>query len=53
STQHIHLDHKNCLEIIAAKGQAQAIVGLAHKLRAVKGIKHASFTTTTSGKKLI
>jgi len=49
STQHIHLDHDNCLEIIAAKGKAEEILELGRRLKAVKGIKHASFTATTSG----
>jgi len=52
STQHIHLDHDNCLEIIAAFGKGQKILDLAQRLRAVKGIKHASFTMTTSGKQM-
>ena len=50
STQHIHLDHDNCLEIIATKGRARDIVKLTHMLKGVKGIKHAAFTATTSGK---
>jgi CopG family nickel-responsive transcriptional regulator len=50
STQHIHLDHDNCLEIIAAFGKPPQILELARRLRAVKGIKHASFTMTTAGK---
>lgn len=53
STQHIHLDHDNCLEIIATKGKAKEIINLTHQLRSVKGIKHASFTATTSGKELV
>jgi len=50
STQHIHLDHDNCLEIIATKGKVKEIINLTHRLRAIKGIKHASLTTTTSGR---
>ncbi len=52
STQHIHLDHDNCLEIIATKGQAKQIINLFHRLRAVKGIKHTAVTATTSGQEL-
>ena len=40
STQHFHLDHKNCLEIIAVKGQANELTGLADRLISIKGIKH-------------
>lgn len=40
STQHIHLDHENCLETIAVKGKARELTELADKLIALKGIKH-------------
>ena len=38
--QHIHVDDQNCLEVIAVKGQANLLVKLANKLKALKGIKH-------------
>ncbi|MCP8310066.1 MAG: nickel-responsive transcriptional regulator NikR [Candidatus Methylarchaceae archaeon HK01M] len=43
STMHIHLDERNCLEIIAVKGEAKSIHNLAKKLmvRGVKQIKLA------------
>ncbi|MCP8305445.1 MAG: nickel-responsive transcriptional regulator NikR [archaeon] len=43
STMHIHLDERNCLEIIAVKGEAKSIRDLAKKLmvRGVKQIKLA------------
>jgi CopG family nickel-responsive transcriptional regulator len=40
SSQHIHLDHNNCLETIALKGKAGKLLKLAYKLKAIKGIKH-------------
>jgi CopG family nickel-responsive transcriptional regulator len=40
SSQHIHLDHNNCLETIALKGKAGKLLKLADKLKAIKGIKH-------------
>jgi CopG family nickel-responsive transcriptional regulator len=52
STQHIHLDHDNCLEIIAANGKARDVVALTHQLRGVKGTQHVSFSVTASGKQL-
>jgi len=39
STMHIRLDERNCLEIIAVKGQAKDIQDLAKKLTAKTGIK--------------
>jgi len=52
STQHIHLDHDNCMEIIAVKGKAVHINNIASALKAVKGLKHCSLAATTTGKKL-
>lgn len=39
STMHIHLDEKNCLEIIAVKGGSVSIKNLAHKLTTIRGVK--------------
>ncbi|MCP8323439.1 MAG: nickel-responsive transcriptional regulator NikR [Candidatus Methylarchaceae archaeon HK02M2] len=38
STMHIHLDERNCLEIIAVKGEVKSIRDLAKKLM-VRGVK--------------
>ena len=50
SSQHIHLDHDNCLEIIAVKGAGAKVRALADSLKSVKGVKHATLSVTTSGK---
>lgn len=50
STQHVHLDHNNCLEIIAVKGKAKEAQRLADTLKAVKGIKHGTLSMSTTGK---
>jgi len=52
STQHVHLDHHNCLEIIAVKGRAREIKNLADSLRALKGVKHGALSLSTTGKDL-
>lgn len=39
STMHIHLDERNCLEIIAVRGKSESIRGLAHKLANIRGVK--------------
>lgn len=49
SSQHIHLDDENCLEIMAVKGTPSEIQELRDKLRGMKGIKHCSLTMTTTG----
>lgn len=50
STQHVHLDHDNCLEIIAIKGAAAKVQKLADILRAVKGVKHTTLGMSSTGK---
>ena len=52
STQHIHLDHSNCLEIIAVRGIGRNIKQLANNLRALKGVMHGSLSLSTVGKNL-
>ena len=50
STQHVHLDHDNCLEVIMVKGRPSRIEELANRLRACRGVKHCSLSITSSGK---
>ncbi len=52
SSQHVHLDHDNCLETIAVKGAAKNLIKLSDKLKAVKGVKHGELVMTTTGKGL-
>ncbi len=52
STQHIHLDHHNCLEIIAVKGKAKEVTDLANLLKSVKGVFHVNLNMSTTGKNL-
>lgn len=46
SSQHIHIDTKNCIETIAVKGTANKVFKLGNKLMAVKGIKHGNITVS-------
>ncbi|MFH1147867.1 MAG: nickel-responsive transcriptional regulator NikR [Pseudomonadota bacterium] len=52
SSQHIHLDHSNCLEVIIARGEAKTVRELADRISALKGIKHSNLTMTTAGNTL-
>jgi CopG family transcriptional regulator, nickel-responsive regulator len=52
STQHIHLDHDNCLEIVAVKGRAREVKRLSDMLTAVKGIRHGSLSMSSTGKEI-
>jgi CopG family nickel-responsive transcriptional regulator len=53
SSQHIHLDHNNCLEVIAVKGRPKELERLANKLKSTKGIKYSSLSMATTGKEII
>ena len=52
SALHCHLDHDNCLEILAVRGKAANIKKLADELIAAKGVKHGKLTITSTGKDL-
>jgi CopG family nickel-responsive transcriptional regulator len=52
STQHIHLDHHNCLEIVAARGKAGEVQKLADALRSIKGVRHATLSMSSTGREI-
>ena len=52
STQHIHLDHNNCLEIVAVRGNPADIQVLADTLKAVKGVKNGTLSMSSAGKEI-
>jgi CopG family nickel-responsive transcriptional regulator len=52
STQHIHLDHHNCLEIIAVRGKARDVEKLASLLKSQVGVKHVALSMSTTGSAL-
>ncbi len=49
STQHIHLDHDNCLEIVAVRGSAVEAQRLADTLKSIKGVKHSTLAMSSTG----
>jgi CopG family nickel-responsive transcriptional regulator len=44
SSQHFHLNHDLCMEIIAVKGKAAKLTELSDRLISVKGIHHGKLT---------
>ena len=50
ATQHIHLDHDNCLEIVSVRGPAGDIRRLEQRLRTAKGVKYGKLVAATTGK---
>lgn len=49
STQHVHLDHDHCLEIIAVRGKAGEVERLADALRSIKGVMHGTVSMSSAG----
>ena len=52
STQHMHLDHNNCLEIVAIKGNPKEAQKLTDNLKSIKGVKHATLSMSSTGKEI-
>jgi CopG family nickel-responsive transcriptional regulator len=50
SSQHLHLDHHNCLEIVAVRGNSKQVNKLSDTLKALKGVKHGSLSMSSIGK---
>lgn len=48
SAQHVHLDHNNCLEIIAVRGNSREIELLASAIKSLVGVRqvHLSLSAT-------
>lgn len=45
STMHVHLDEKNCLELLALRGPARKIKALADELISTRGVKQLKLLT--------
>ena len=45
STTHVHLDERNCLEIVVVKGKVKSIRSLAKKLMGERGVKQLKLVT--------
>ncbi len=52
TTLHVHLDHDNCLEVLALKGEARHLRALANKLLTIKGVKTGQLVISSTGKDL-
>jgi CopG family transcriptional regulator, nickel-responsive regulator len=50
AAMHVHLDHHNCMEVLALRGRAADLKDVADRLIAAKGVKHGKLTVTTTGK---
>jgi len=49
---HVHLDHRNCLEVVIMKGPSSEMKRLADQLLSLRGVKHGKLVFTTQGRGL-
>lgn len=49
SSQHIHIDHVNCLEVIIVRGQVKKITNLYNMLKSSAGVKQCELIRSTTG----
>ncbi|MGE4288770.1 MAG: nickel-responsive transcriptional regulator NikR [Salinivirgaceae bacterium] len=47
SSQHIHLNEKNCIETVAVRGTFEKVNKLSNKLMAIKGIRHGNLVVSS------
>lgn len=49
STTHVHLDERNCLEVIILRGETFAVREVADRILGTKGVKNGGLVVTTTG----
>ena len=49
SSQHVHLDHNHCIEIVMVRGSAKKVTSLFYEMKSIKGIKHIDIIKSTIG----
>lgn len=52
SSMHVHLDARNCLEVIVVRGTSAQVRAIADGLLGTKGVKHGKLVSTTTGRHL-
>ncbi len=52
SSLHVHLDGRNCLEVLLIKGKGKKVKRISDRLIGTKGVKHGRLTLSTTGKEI-
>ena len=52
ATLHVHLEEKNCLEVLVLRGKSRELKKIADRLIGTKGVKHGKLVMTTTGKEI-
>ena len=53
ATTHVHLDDKNCLEVLIVRGKGEEIKKISDRLISARGVKHGKLSLTTTGKDIL
>jgi CopG family transcriptional regulator, nickel-responsive regulator len=48
ASMHVHLDHHNCLEVVALRGKNAAVRHLAEHMIGMKGVKHGKLVLSST-----
>jgi CopG family transcriptional regulator, nickel-responsive regulator len=49
SSLHVHLDARNCLEVVVVRGTGKEVAALADELISLRGVKHGRLVCGTTG----
>ncbi len=49
ASQHVHLDHHHCLQVLIARGEPASLVALGDKLRGFKGVRQSTISRVSAG----
>ena len=50
ATTHVHLSHRDCLEVIILKGRGEEVQKFTDRLLSLRGVKHGKLVMTTQGR---
>lgn len=49
SAMHVHLDHRNCLEVVVIKGRSREVRDFANGILSLRGVNHGQLVVTSAG----
>lgn len=53
SSLHVHLDARNCMEVVVLRGSRKEVAALADELISLRGVKHGRLVCSTTGSELL
>ena len=53
SSMHVHIDERNCIEVLVIKGPPEEVKRISDRLLSCKGVKHGKLVMTSTGKEII